>query len=112
MTYTIEVFAVGNNAKEALSLYTVFLHGPGDFRHTSDTGRFDSMGICRFTNLPMGTYWVTADTKADVGWSVTPSRAEVRVGDADPLIPAMVRIKFGGGSDSGPGISVRDHRRR
>jgi hypothetical protein len=106
--YTITVSATGKYAKEALSLYTLTLHGPGDFALLRDTGRFDSSGVCRFTNLPMGNYWVVPDTKADVGWSVTPSRAEVGVG---PSQPGAVFINFGGGW-GGPNVRVRDQGRR
>jgi hypothetical protein len=108
----ITVHAAGQYAAQAQSLYTLFLRGPDDHALERDPGRFDSSLTCTFTELPIGKYWVTPDTKADVGWSVTPPRAEV---DCHPSQQAQVVIRFGEGSGSGGAGgfvrgTVRDHR--
>jgi hypothetical protein len=88
----IAVHAWGPHAEQAQSLYTLFLHGPDDPDLHHDTGRFDPSLTCTFPTLPLGRYWVTADTKADVGWPVIPSRAEA-VCQASQV--AQVIIRFG-----------------
>jgi hypothetical protein len=86
------VHASGPHAEQAQSLYTLFLHGPDDPNLQHDTGRFDSSLTCTFPTLPLGRYWVTADTKADVGWPVMPSRAEAV---CQAFQVAQVIIRFG-----------------
>jgi hypothetical protein len=88
----IAVHAAGPHAEHAQSLYTLFLHGPDDPALQHDTGRFDSSLTCTFPALPLGRYWVTADTKADVPWRVMPPRAEA-VCQASQM--AQVIIRFG-----------------
>jgi hypothetical protein len=88
----IAVHAAGPRAEQAQSLYTLFLHGPDDPGLQHDTGRFDSSLTCTFPTLPLGRYWVTADTKADVGWPVMPSRAEAV---CQAFQVAHVIIRFG-----------------
>jgi hypothetical protein len=88
----IAVHASGPYAGQAKGLYTLFLHGPDDPNLQHGTGRFDSSLTCTFPTLPLGRYWVTADTKADVGWRVMPSRAEA-VCQASQV--AQVIIRFG-----------------
>ena len=88
----IAVHASGPQAQQAQRLYTLFLRGPDDPNLQHGTGRFDSSLTCTFPTLPVGRYWVTADTKADVGWPVMPSRAEA-VCQASQV--AQVIIRFG-----------------
>jgi hypothetical protein len=88
----IAVHALGPHAQQAQSLYTLFLHGPDDPNLRNGTGRFDSALTCTFPTLPLGRYWVTADTKADVGWPVVPSRAEAV---CQAFQVAQVIIRFG-----------------
>jgi hypothetical protein len=73
----IAVHAAGPHAQQARSLYSLFLRGPDDPNREHGSGRFDSSLTCAFPTLPVGRYWVRADTKADVAMTVTPSRAEV-----------------------------------
>lgn len=84
--------ASGPQAQQAQSLDTLFLRGPDDSNLQHGTGRFDSSLTCTFPTLPVGRYWVTADTKADVGWPVTPSRAEAV---CQAFQVAQVIIRFG-----------------
>lgn len=88
----VTVHAEGLYAEQAQSLYTLFLRGPDDPALQHDARRFDSSLACTFSKLPVGQYWVTPDTKADVGWSVTPPRAEVV---CHPFQLAQVVIRFG-----------------
>jgi hypothetical protein len=112
-TGVIAVHAAGPFAEQAQSLYTVYLRGPNDPDLRQEPGRFDSSLTCTFSDLSIGKYWVMPDTKADVGWSVTPAQAEV---DCLPPHQAKVVIRFGEGSGSGEGGGfgqgdrVRDHR--
>lgn len=88
----IAVHASGPQAQQAQNLYTLFLRGPDDPNLQHGTGRFDSSLTCTFPTLPVGRYWVTADTKADVGWPVMPSRAEAV---CQAFQVAQVIIRFG-----------------
>ena len=106
--FSIDVWAVGKDAKQAMGLYTLSLHGPNDPAVQRGTGRFDNSGHCIFSRLASGRYWVTADTKPDHGWSVTPTRAEVSCG---PRQPGVIQFHFGPGFGA-PGARVHDHRTR
>jgi hypothetical protein len=91
-TGDIAVHAAGPQAKQAESLYTLFLHGPDDPNLRRATGRFEASLTCTVPGLPLGRYWVSADTKADVGWPVTPARAEA---ESQAFQVAQVIIRFG-----------------
>jgi hypothetical protein len=88
----IAVHASGPQAKQAQSLYTVFLHGPDDPRLPQDSGRFDASLTCTFPTLSLGHYRVTVDTKADVPFRVTPSQVGV---ECQARQVAQVIFRFG-----------------
>ena len=104
---SIRVHAQGQYATQAVNLYNLLLSGPDDPTHNRGSGRFDQNGTCTFSRLPVGRYWVTADTRGDAPWPVRPSRAEVT---CSPGRPAELVIHFGEGF-GGPGAQVRNHRR-
>lgn len=82
--HVLQVLAGGEHARDAASLYTVYLRGPDDRSKVQTDGRFDARGTCTFSGLADGRYWMLIDTKADVGYSVWPRRTEVRFGPGQP----------------------------
>jgi hypothetical protein len=55
----IEVQAEGQYAQNAESLFTVSLRGPDNPTLDYSTGRFNAALTCNFSDVPVGTYWVS-----------------------------------------------------
>ena len=76
-TSTIIVRAEGPMVQQASGLFAISLSGPDNRQLARGTARLDESGRCTFAKLPPGRYWLTIDTKADIGWGATPSRVEI-----------------------------------
>ena len=73
---SIVVHAEGPMASQARALFTIILSRPDD-PHVHRTAKLDDSLQCTFTELAPGHYWLTIDTKADIGWGATPSQVEI-----------------------------------
>ena len=62
---------------DAADIFSIFLSGPDDERLYRAQARFGADGRYRFSNLPEGRYWLSVDSKADVGFGPNPSRRTV-----------------------------------
>lgn len=76
---TVLVIAVGSHGHDVPGLWQAFLNGPGDPNRSHAQAPFGHNDrTATFSAVPDGTFWVHADTPADVPWGPTPSRVEVR----------------------------------
>ena len=88
----VQVEAVGPRADEVPGLWVAVLDGPGDRRVHHSTAPFGPGRSATFSGLPAGTFWVRADTRADVPWGPNPAVVEVRCRDGRT---ERVTIAFG-----------------
>jgi hypothetical protein len=75
------VLAVGPQAAKVPGLWSAILDGPGDQRHHHATIRFGDDRSATFVGLPTGTFWVRADTRADLTWGPNPHSVKVECRD-------------------------------
>jgi hypothetical protein len=74
---SIVVHAEGPMASQARALFTIVLSGPDDPHLVHRRARLDDSLQCPLTELAPGHYWLTIDTKADIGWGATPSQVDI-----------------------------------
>jgi hypothetical protein len=89
---SIVVHAEGPMASQARALFTIILSGPDDPHLARRTATLDDSLQCTLTELAPGHYWLTIDTKADIGWGATPSRVEIV---CPPGSTQHIAVRFG-----------------